>query len=183
MGSLALLPNAYSPRFFYASSAPSSAITNTTTETAFDQFLTFPSAPQRYVQPITSLTISANGVISTGLLNLGLTLRVRWGGILGTVVCNTGSFNLSSSLSNAGWSADATFLITGVGASGSIEVQGFGSFSSGLLTVNAIQMANTSADTIDTTINNDVVFTAQWGTQTPNNSIQIRTMLAEINGQ
>lgn len=182
MPALIRVLNSYSPPFLYVNDGVSSAITNTTTETAFSQFLTFPNAAQRYIQPITMCRIKATGIMSTGLLNLGLTLRLRWGGISGSIICTTGSFNLAASLSDAGWAAESIFLITAVGTTGAMEVQGNGSFSSGLISASLSHMSNNASFTIDTTITNDVVLTAQWGTATANNSIQIRTLTSQIDG-
>lgn len=182
MTALVSASNTQGPRLVYVNSAPSTAITNTTTETVFDTIATYPSQSQRYTLPITRILLEADGVMSTGLLNLGLTIRCRWGGLSGPVIATTGSFTAAASLSSNGWSSRVKILIDATGPSGQIETQGFCSFSSGLISISASQMANSSTFSTDMTQSYDVVLTAQWGTATANNSIQARIMEMQIDG-
>lgn len=169
-------------RSFYTCTAASSVITNTTTETAFDQVFTFPSQSQRYIAPVTFLQMKALGIMSTGLLNLGARVRVRWGGIAGSIILDTGALTLSASLGNQGWQLEAMLLITGSGASGQAEAQGQGALSSGLLSITALQMPSSTPIAVDFTQPNDIAVTWQWTTATANNSSQMRIGWAEIDG-
>ena len=163
-------------------SAPSTAITNTANETVFDQFYTFPSQSQRSTQPTTLIRLKAYGIYSTGLVNLGLTLRVRWGGLSGTLLCSSGSITLAVSANNSGWFVDSMILIQGIGAGGMMESQGYASFTAGAVSVNALSMANAGTFSVDMTGASDLVVTAQWGTAAAANSIQMRTCVIDIDG-
>lgn len=180
----ALVPagNLNGRRLCYVNSAPSAVISNTTAETAFDQVFTFPSQSQYPVQPVMALRCKAWGIVSTGLLNLSLTLRARWGGLTGGIICSTGSFGLASSLTAAGWSVEGFVLITSVGVGALMEVQGYASFTSTALSVAADHMPNPTPISLDTSVSNDVVLTAQWGTATVNNQIQLRACIFEVDG-
>lgn len=163
-------------------SGPSNTVTNTTTETIFNQVWKFPDQTQRITTAPTMVRISASGIISTALIAPSFTLRVRWGGISGTVVCSTGAFSLTSSLSDAGWIMDATMLITATGSSGSAETQGYCSFQSGLLTLLTNYMVNTTPITLNTQVASDVVVTAQWSSASSSNSIKMNTLVCELDG-
>ena len=171
-----------SPRMCYINSGPSSVITNTVTETVFDQIFTYPSQSQRSVQPNILVRLKAYGIYSTGLLNLTLTLRARWGGIAGAILCSSGVLALAPSAANAGWSFDLALLIQAIGISGALEGQGYGSFSAGLLSILPAHMPNASTFIIDTTSASDLVLTAQWGTAAAANQIQLRTCVVEVDG-
>lgn len=182
MASLVPMQNTLNPPMRYVNSAPSSAITNTTTETAFDQIFTFPSMPNRYVQPTTLIRMKAWGVVSTSLLNLGLTLRVRWGGVSGVLLASTGLITLASSLSQQAWNAEMTCAIQSIGASGSMEAQGFLNVTAGLLSISAASMSNVSPVSISTVSSNDIVMTAQWSVSDPSDSIQARIIHVLVDG-
>lgn len=182
MTALVSAGNTNGPRLCFVNSGPSSVITNTTTETVFDQVFTYPDQSHRYTLPTTVVRVEAFGVMSTGLLNLGLTLRLRWGGISGSVIATTGAVTLTSSLSNEGWFFKGVCMIDSTGGSGTLEAQGFGSFGSTLTGALSDHSSNTSTFTIDTINAQDIVLTAQWATATANNQIQIRTITVDVDG-
>jgi len=166
----------------YVNSSPSTAITNTATETVFDQIFTYPSQPNRYTLAPTLIRMKAWGIVSTGLLNLGLTIQSRWGGISGTVLASSGAITLASSLSQQAWNADLTCVIQSTGSSGTMESQGFLSVTAGLLSVSAASMSNISTISMSTIASNDVVLTAQWTTAAAANSIQARLIHVLVDG-
>jgi hypothetical protein len=43
-------------------------------------------------------------------------------------------------------------------------------------------MPNASPISMDTTVSNDIVVTAQWGTAAAANSIQLRSIVVEVDG-
>jgi hypothetical protein len=169
-------------RLCYANPAPSTAIANTAAETAFDQYFTFPSQAQRSTQPVTVIRLKAYGVYSTGLINLGLTLRVRWGGVAGTLVCSSGSLTLGASASNSAWSTDVMLLIQSIGSIGSMEGQGSAVFTVGSPSVTALGMGNSGAFSVDTTVASDIVITAQWAIAAAANTIQMRACVVDFDG-
>jgi len=169
-------------RMVYVNSGPSTAVVNTAAETVFDQYFTYPLQSQRATLPTTLIRLRTFGIFSTGLLNLGLTLRLRWGGVAGTLLCSSGSLSLQASASNIGWSAEAQILMQAVGPIGVIEGQGYAAFAAGALAIAALPMANAGTFTVDTTVASDLVLTAQWGTAAAANSIQLRTCVVEVDG-
>lgn len=182
MATMVPAQNTNGPRLLSVNDSASSVITNTTTETAFNCPYTFPSQSQHSIQPVTLIRYKAYGIVSTGLLNLNMTVRARWGGISGTVLCSTGVFALGSLLSDAGWSMNGVLQINSTGASGSMEAQSYGAFNSGLLSISAVHMPATASTTIDTTVTNDLVITAQWGTAAAANQIQLLSYVVEVDG-
>lgn len=174
--------NLQSPGLRAINTAATNIVTNTTTETAFDQVWKFPDQSQHLLTAPTHITIRARGLISTQLVAPAITLRFRWGGISGTVVASTGSLSITSSLSDAGFQLEASMLITSLGASGAMESQGYTSFQSGILTLLSNYMTNASPITFNTQTAADVIVTAQWGAASTSNKIQIFTLMAEVNG-
>lgn len=166
--------------YVYASNSVSNTVTNNTAETVLNQFYTLPSQSQQNVAAKTLIRLRASGIISTALLNFALTLRLRWGGLTGTVVGTTGSLSVGGSLSSAGWNMEADFVILATGTPGSLDAQSRIFISDGLLGINSGQMANTSPFSIDTSVSSDLVLTAQWGTASASNQFQQLRMVAEI---
>lgn len=179
MTDMTFLPNTVGKKWLAVNSAVTNVVSNTTAETAFDQTFPFPSQIQHVHVPPMLVRIKGFGIISTGAVNLGCTVRVRFGGIGGSVIATTGSFSLTSLLSDQGFSIESEFVVT---SSGQIESQGVAVFSSGLLTVAMNQMANAAPISFDPTISNDVVVTCQWVTATTSNKMQFRTLHAELDG-
>lgn len=182
MASLVYAGNTSAPRGCWVNAGPSSVITNNTAETAFDQVFTFPAQAQRYIAPTSILRLRGYGLISTGLLNTGCTLRLRWGGVSGTLIASTGGLTLAISQSNAGWYFNVYCRIDAVGSPGAMEAQGNIQFESGLLTVLSNHLTNTTTMVIDTAAATDIALTAQWGTAQASNQISIRAMTVEIDG-
>lgn len=182
MTALVSMQNSYNPPMRYVNASPSTPITNTSAETVIDQVFTYPADPSRYSQAPTLLRMKAWGIVSTGLLNLGFTLRVRFGGLTGTLLASTGAITIASSLSQQAWNADMTCVFTDTGPTGSMEAQGFLTLNAGLLSVSAASMANVSSISISTVNANDVVMTAQWTTAASANSIQARIIHVLVDG-
>lgn len=182
MTALAMVSNAYTPRLCFASTGPSSAITDSTAETVFDQVCTLPSQSQHiYVAPATA-RIEAYGFFSTGALFTTCTFRLRLGGLTGTILATTGSITLPASQTDAGWYLDALALFTVVGSAGTVEAHGQLQAQSGLLTLVAPHLDTTGAQSVDQSNALNLVITAQWGTAQASNSLQLRSSFVEING-
>lgn len=163
----------------YINSVASNTVTSTTTETAFDQVFTLPSQAIDDVKVNTLIRLSAAGTMSTGILNLGFTFRMRFGGISGTVLASTGGVSVAASLSDGGWIFKSDIYVRSVGFSGTGECQSNGSFQGGALTSLPVFMPNTGTFPIDTSVSNDIVLTAQWGTSTANNAITMRSIVVD----
>lgn len=159
----------------YVNDSDSNTVTNSTSETVLDEFYTLPS--ENVSTMITGLTIrmTALGTISTGLLNLGFRFRLRLNGLGGTILCDTGGLTILSSLSNGGWLAQSIVTIKDTGASGTVQAQNYATMQSGAL----LAMPTTTPVAIDTTISNDLTYTAQWTTASASNVFVMRSLFIE----
>lgn len=181
MTSLVALPNALSPRWCYASSGPSTPIVNITGERLFDQVFSYPNQSKKAPNTPTLLRVKCSGIMSTGILNLGMRMRVRLGGLTGTLIGDSGALTATASLSDSGWEAWMTgILTTAGGVSSFMELQGFVAFTGGLLSLQTLYMPNPSAISFDNTVDQDIAFTWQWTTASASNSTQMRVQHAEI---
>jgi hypothetical protein len=182
MGTFVPAGSSSGPWLCYVNPVPSTPITNTAAETAFDQFFTFPSQSQRAVGNPTVIRIKAYGIYSSGLINLGINLRMRWGGLSGQSILTLLSDSVGMSASNSGWSMEGILTIQGGGTAAAMEVQGYYSFSVGAAGIDSDHLANASTFTIDTTVPSDLVITAQWTIAAAANSIQLRSCIVEVDG-
>lgn len=158
--------------------APSSAIANTTTETAFS--VTQPLAANELIVGKT-IRVSARGVYgtnSTGTLTIRLKLKIG-----SVVIADTGAFTLIASQTNRGWDFNVEFTCVVAGAAGSVEAQGRTYFTSGTLPASATtgtDAENTATiGSIDTTAAQTLSITAQHGAASANNTITLRQFLVE----
>jgi len=85
-----------------------------------------------------------------------------------TVILDTGTVSSGNS-SAATWEFRGWLTCVGVGSSGSINAQGFYMESAG--GTNLFGMVNNAPVTIDTTIDQTINFTVQWGTASSGNTI------------
>lgn len=154
----------------FAQTAAGAAVVNTTVETTLINggvgTLTVPGGSFKVGDSFTSIlggTLSANN-------NETLTIRLKSNGV---VLASTGTVVMSGA-TNRKWMLQATFIIRATGAAGTAAIYTSGFFeylknaSSNLEFFNATSLNNT---TFDTTINNTLNITAQWGTASAGNSI------------
>lgn len=179
MGTLAEISNVGIVRHCYVNEAVSNIVTNTTTETAFDQFWTLKSG-FGYILNATA-RIYAQGTISTGLLNLGFTFRIRWGGTgtNGTVIGSSGGIALASSVSDGGWYCNAVITVRDANTAGGGEMQAQAGFQAGAVTNIPLAMPNTGNFAAQWDQENNVHMTAQWNTASSANKIQLRSMVVD----
>lgn len=126
------------------------------------------------------IRITCRGVFSTAGTAPTLRFRIQLGA--STIIFSTGSPTVTGSMSNAGWALQVEFIVTAIGASGSIEVQGNAICVSNP-TTGAVQIfmpGNTSAVTLDTTVDNAITILAKWGTSSSSNTITMRQMFVEV---
>jgi hypothetical protein len=113
-----------------------------------------------------------------------LTLRSRLGGVAGTALGSSGARTASSGVSNRSWqvTVDLTCLTTGA----------TGTWFASQITYEAVTLAasppfaspglildGTSAVTLDSTVSEDLVITATWGTASASNTLTCRGYTAE----
>lgn len=100
-----------------------------------------------------------------------LNLRVTFGG---TPVFASGAVAVPSGASNVPWRIEGLFVVRAIGASGIIV--GTGSYDNGQ---SKGLIASAFAASVDTTIDNDVEVTAQWGTANLANNVTVQILTAE----
>lgn len=111
--------------------------------------------------------------------------RVRWGGVAGVILCDSGAISASASaFTNAQWYMHGHLIVrlTGSGTSGSIMSQGKILTTNQTGTPTPVLMGSAGVLTpaavgIDSTIDKLLSFTFQWGTANPSNTIQCITRL------
>lgn len=152
---------------------------NTVANTSIETFFT-----SSYTVPANSLAIGTVlrvrffGVYSTGVVAPSLTLRVYFGS---TVLITSGTLTTVANITNDGWSAEGLFTVQGIGSSGTIEAQGLSEFSTASTVVLFVNMDNAAPITADTTINEAVRASVQWGgTVNASDTITLREMTVEI---
>lgn len=136
---------------------------------------------------IGSVTLPANmfipgrtiEVIARGFYNStsgNLVIRVRYGGVSGTILLDSGAHNVGNN-TGVGWVARGLITCRTAGSSGTVFSQG--EFHE--LETNAVRgMVNTTATTINTTTQNDLVVTADWSVADPNNSFSATNIIFRV---
>lgn len=123
------------------------------------------------------LRITAFGVYGTDAALAGtLTLKLKAGSV---TLASTGALVNVVGLTGRGWIVRALCVVTAIGASGTMEVQGDASFSTALSTALAGNLANSGAVTIDTSIANDIGVSVQMSVSDSDNTVSLRLLLCE----
>lgn len=162
----------------YKNSAPSTVITNTVSESAFDVFMTIPANSLRVG---TCINMRYFGIYSTAVAPPSLTKRIRFGGLTGTSLLSSGSITSLPSLgSNLGITFQGDFRVVSIGASGSIECHGVTTLQTAVGIAVTANASNTAVVTIDTTVAADFVATMQMGSASSGNQFQVRVMTIDI---
>jgi len=151
-------------------------VASTAAETAFASSYTIP-ANTLVVGSV--ITIKLYGVYSTALVAGTIVAKLKIGS---TVLLTTGTISaLVGSTTNFGWTAEATLIVTGIGASGTIEAQGLAEFDTTATAGLLVNLTNTAAiGSIDTTVGKTLTVTVTWGTSSASNSITLREMVVNI---
>lgn len=103
--------------------------------------------------------------------NQTIRIRVKSGS---TVFVDSGVQNLTSSITNDIWSLSVDFTIRAIGAAGVASIISIGRFNYTKINNGAVQgfgIDTLNNTTFDTTINNTLDITAQWGSNNAGNSI------------
>jgi hypothetical protein len=147
-------------------------IANTTAETSLDgtgvgQKTVF----SRRLIPGTVLNFRAFGIHSA-VSNPSLTIKVKLGS---TAVISTGTFTTSNS-TNAAFMLDGMVTCYTGGSSGTVRGQGLWTEASNA----SFGMATTTASSINTTTDQAITVTAQWGTASTANTITMTNFTVEV---
>jgi hypothetical protein len=169
-GTSATLPISVSYGLF-AQTANSTIITNTTVESSLIN------------GGVGTLTVPANGfsvgdsfrAVFGGVINADnnqtIRIRVRAGSVL---LLDSGLQNLGSSVINDVWSLNIDFTIRQIGAAGVASIVSLGSFhytKTNNASVQGFGFNVVNSTTFDTTINNTLDVTVQWGAASTGNNI------------
>lgn len=150
-------------------------VANTSSETFFTSSYTVPA---NSLAIGTVLRLKLFGIYSTGVVAPSLSLRVYFGA---TVLIASGTLTTVAGVTNDGWSAEGLFTVQGIGSSGTMEAQGLSEFSTASTAVLFVNMDNTAPVTVDTTINETVRASVQWGgTVNASDTITLREMTVEV---
>lgn len=174
------------------------AINTTTSETSV-----FPNVviPANYMQDGRTLRLTGYGVYGTTSGSNAMTLSLRWGGIVGTVIAKSGANVLTASVGGgasmtADWSFHALIQTRSNGSSGTLMTMGEGIFytstlgTAGTVTqygMPVVLVSGTSGApgtaaavaTTDLTADSALVLTATWGTSNAANNIQGHISIVE----
>jgi hypothetical protein len=154
----------------YAQTASSTPVTNTTTETSLlDGGVGTLSVPANTFKVGDSFHAILSGHISS-VNNHTLRIRIKSNG---TTLADTGSITMAGS-TNKHWKLEVYFTVRVLGGSGTAKIATAGTFMYTKDASNAFEGTNFSTETstgFDTTVNNTLVITAQWGTANTGDSI------------
>lgn len=150
-------------------------VASSTSEVAFSSSYTIPAGTLAVGNVI---RVKMYGVYGTTILAPTLEGKVKLGGVL---LLDTGALTCIANLTNAGWSAEALIVVTAIGASGSVEAQGYAEFATAATTGLSVNIDNTAViGSIDTTGSLALTATAQWSASSSANTITLRQMTVEI---
>lgn len=160
--------------------ADGTAIANTTTETIIFPNVTIPA---NYLQDGRVLRLTAYGRHSTTGTPT-LVFAVRWGGVSGTIVCQSGAVTCGSGVSAAMWRLEAIIQVRSNGSSGSVFAVGqvslgedaapsVGSATNapGISLMGSAGVATPAAVTVDLTADTALSVTADWSASSASNTL------------
>lgn len=156
-------------RYSNAPAAGGDTVSNTTTETAFASTYTLPADTLAVGDEIEVLLW---GLVSA-TIGQTVTARFKWAG---TEVLNTGSLSGIANGTDYPWNARISILVDSIGASGKADMQAKMSFSTAATVALAVNVANDDLITINTTQDNILSTTIQWGAASASNIVELRHM-------
>jgi len=151
--------------------ADGTAIANTTAETIIMPNITIPA---NYLQDGRALRLRLQGKHST-IATPTLILRVRWGGVAGTLICLSPTFTAGSGITNNLFEIEVMIQVRANGATGTVVAIGYATVQGA--TAPATQMmcvggaSAPAATTVDLTADTALSVTAQWGTASASNTL------------
>lgn len=146
-------------------------VSNTTDEVSFSSKSTIPS---NTLKAGDVLIIKCFGVYSIDAIAPSITAKVKLGG---STMLNTGSFTgFVGGVTDNFWTAEIRIAILTIGVSGTTYSSAILDFKTGATAVLAVSVADPNTQTINTTQNNVVEVSVQWGTASANNSVTLQNM-------
>lgn len=160
--------------------ADGTAMANTTTEAILFPNVTIPA---NYLQDGRVLRITAYGRHSTTGTPT-MVFAIRWGGVSGTIISQTGAITCGSGVTAAPWKVEAIIQTRSNGSTGTVFVQGeaylwddaVGSTGSatnapGIGALGSAGAATPAAVTVDLTADTALSITGDWSAQSASNTI------------
>jgi len=159
-----------------ANTAASSAVASTASETAFSVACTVGANTLAAGDVVRITAWGTNDTHSSGTVTL--TLKVRWGGLSGTVILNNGAVTLSTSTSYR-WQIEMRFIVRSIGGSGSIARMGKTQFDNAGSGAMVSEAQDGSVTTIATNTSNDIAVTVQHGASNAANTATLNGLVVE----
>mgnify|MGYP001572271569 CR=1 FL=1 len=157
------------------------SVTNTVTETTLVPTVTGSvTLGAGYFVAGKAFRLTVKGLLTTAAVPGTLRIRVRLGGIGGTVVLDTAAQTPTGALADKLWEVNAIITCRTTGGSGTVIGQS--DFYHEIVAVGAPYswpMVNTAAVTIDTTASQAVSVSAEWGTADAGNIIKVTDFILE----
>lgn len=163
-----------------AATSDGTAIANTTTEAIIFPNITVPA---NYMADGRVLRLTARGRHSTTGTPT-LVFAVRWGGVGGTVICQSGAVTCGSGITAAPWRVSVDIVVRTNGATGTVFVMGealvwddaVGSTGSatnapGIAAMGSAGAATPAAVTVDLTADTALALTADWSAASASNTL------------
>jgi len=150
--------------------ADGSAIANTVTETVIFTGYTFPANGVNVEDVLRLVLVGKYSNTGTPTLRL----RVRYGGVSGTLIADTGAITTPSGVTNQALRVQVEIIIRAVGASGSMLAT---LVAHGLGSATAVNLGTAGGATapaavsVDTTSAKELCITAEWGTASSSNTL------------
>jgi hypothetical protein len=163
------------PRVAYVNTAPSTTITNTTAETAFDTKYTIPA---NTLQPGSVIKVRWQGIAPSTNATDTLLIRLRLGGVAGTALAVGTATDVAN---NAVFGGDAAIIVRTIGAAGTFVAAGEHTeapAASGTAVLDVFEI--TASTAIDTTVDQDLVVTATWSVASAANQVRLDVMVVEV---
>jgi len=139
------------------------------------------AAPREWWQQGRTIHFVANGAVSTAASTPGnLTLNLRWGSTSGTIMIGTGALALATSQTTKTFTFEGWIECNAIGTSGTVKA--FGQYINGALstaTMQSLPASAVAAVTIDTTIANDITFSALTSAASASNIVTLHQFFLE----
>lgn len=162
------------PAVVFTNTAASTAVSNTTTETLFDQFCTIPA---KHLQPGQLIKIKYQGIATATNSTDTLAIKLYIGGLTGTVLISHAATDVAN---NDVFMGEYDLIIRTIGASGTMV--GRGTYKSvpaaeGTMTIKDDILASTA---IDTKTSKVIGVSATWSVANAGNSCRLDFLTVEI---
>ena len=175
------LDAAATPARVLAVGTSSPAVANTATETTLVPTVTGSvTLAANYFVAGKGIRLTCRGLLSTAAVPGTLRIRVRLGGIGGTVIYDTTAKTPTGSLADTLWELSGVIVCRTTGGTGTVMGQSnFSHEGAAAGVVESWPMVNTAAVTIDTTASQAVNIAAEWQTADADNSITLTDFILE----